>query len=275
MDEYTVDTAVGALRVEVTGTGTPAVLWHSLFVDNRSWDRMVPALAGQRRLILITGPGHGSSGDPGRRYSLEECATAAVTILDRLGITEAVDWVGNAFGGHVGFLFAARSPQRCRSLIAFSTPTAALTAKERARTYLLLALYRLFGPIRPVVQGTTAVLLSPHTRASDREAVQLVHDCLKRANRAGLRNAITSISLHRQDLDDVLPHVPAPTLIVTGTDHHGFTPDQARAAARLLPAGSVAIVPDAAYLLPLEAPDACTELVHQHWAEQGASFPAS
>ncbi len=135
-------------------------------------------------------------------------------------------------------------------------------------------MYALLGPIRPVVEGTTNVLLSAHTRASDPQAVDLVHDCLKRADRARLRNAIISVSLHREDLADVLPQVSAPTLIATGTDHSGFTPDQARAAARLLPRGSVAIVPDAAFLLPLEAPDTCTDLVQQHWAKHSASSPS-
>jgi pimeloyl-ACP methyl ester carboxylesterase len=227
---------------------------------------MVPALARQRRLILITGPGHGISGDPGRRYTLEDCADAAASILDRLGVTDPVDWIGNAWGGHVGFLFAARQPHRCRTLVAFGTPTAALTLMERARTYLLLGLYRLFGPTRLVVRATTGILLSPHTRATDADAVDFVHECLKRADKALLRNAVVSTSLHRGDLTGVLSQVSAPTLIATGADHTGFTPDQARVAARLLPSGSVAVVPHAAYLLPLEAPTACAELVQELWA---------
>ncbi len=46
--------------------------------------------------MLITGPGHGACDDPGRRYTMEECAAAAATALDVLGINEPVDWVGNA-----------------------------------------------------------------------------------------------------------------------------------------------------------------------------------
>jgi hypothetical protein len=46
--------------------------------------------------VLITGPGHGACDDPGRRYTMEECAAAAATALDVLGINEPVDWVGNA-----------------------------------------------------------------------------------------------------------------------------------------------------------------------------------
>ena len=35
-----VPSKVGTLRVDASGTGRPAVLWHSLFVDSRSWNRV-------------------------------------------------------------------------------------------------------------------------------------------------------------------------------------------------------------------------------------------
>ena len=78
MDErHRIPTRVGSLAVRVRGDGPPAVLWHSLFVDERSWERVEEALDGRRRLVIITGPGHGASSDPGRRYSLDDCAAAA------------------------------------------------------------------------------------------------------------------------------------------------------------------------------------------------------
>src|SRR5215208_6643211 len=125
MTDRMVDTRVGKLRVAVIGErGPTAVLWHSLFVDERSWQGMLPRLADRRRLVVVTGPGHGASADPGRRYTLRDCAQAAMQVLDALKITEPVDWVGNAWGGHVGLIFAAEWPDRCRSVVAFGTPMA-------------------------------------------------------------------------------------------------------------------------------------------------------
>jgi pimeloyl-ACP methyl ester carboxylesterase len=92
------------------------VLWHSLFVDDRTWNRVEDDLARARSLVIITGPGHGNNPDPGRRYDVDECAEAAADVLAALRVDEPVDWVGNAWGGHVGVVFAARWPQRCRTL---------------------------------------------------------------------------------------------------------------------------------------------------------------
>ncbi|MDQ6686274.1 MAG: alpha/beta hydrolase [Actinomycetota bacterium] len=263
-----VQTIVGSLAVRVRGLGPPVVLWHSLFVDERSWGRVESELAVGHHLVLITGPGHGTSSDPGRRYPVEECAEAARTVLDHLGISAPVDWVGNAWGGHVGARFAATWPARCRTLVTIGTLVQALNVRERARTISLLLAYRLLGPAGFIQDGIVDVLLSAKTRAHDPEAVELVKDCIANADRTRLRNAVVSISLQREDLASHLPRISAPTLFITGADHHGWTPQQARTASQLLPQGSSAVVADAAYLVPLEAPGETVQLVRQFWDTQ-------
>ena len=52
-----IETNVGSLAVRERGEGRPAVLWHSLFIDERSWERVEEDLSAERRLVLITGPG--------------------------------------------------------------------------------------------------------------------------------------------------------------------------------------------------------------------------
>lgn len=274
-ERHMVDTEVGQLAVRVIGHGVPAVLWHSLFVDERSWQRLESQLAETRRLILVTGPGHGTSPDPGRRYTLEDCAAAARTVLNILDVNEPVDWVGNAWGGHVGVVFAAKWPSRCRTLVTLGAPIQALNRVERARTIALLLAYRLFGHAGFVEDGVVKVLLSPKTRTEDPAAVELVKDCLANADAAALRNAVNSISLRRADLTAYLPEVLAPTLFITGSDHKGWTPQQAAAASRLLPHGSSAVVTDAAYLTPLEAPGETANLVRQFWTAHVSTSPST
>ncbi len=274
-ERHAIETKVGRLAVRVVGDGPTAVLWPSLFMDERSWDRLLPTLTRERRLVIINGPGHGASSDPGHQYTLRDCVTAAGQVLDRLAIGGAVDWVGNAWGGHVGLRFAADRPGECRSLITLGTPVAALSRCERRGTYPLLVVYGLLGPIELVLSGVTEALLSAHTRAHDLEAVELVRDSLRHANRRMVRNAVVSISLDREDLTDVLPEIAAPTLLITGSDHAGFTSAQAEAAAGLTRNGRSAAVSDAAYLVPLEAPTTSSTLIREFWARCAADRPAT
>ncbi|HSO70662.1 MAG TPA: alpha/beta hydrolase [Arachnia sp.] len=269
MSERLVQTRVGSLKVTLIGERAhrpTALLWHSLFVDERSWERVTPSLTAARQLVVVTGPGHGTSGDNGRRYSMEDCAEAALQVLQAVGAEGPVDWVGNAWGGHVGIVVAARHPDRVRTLITAGSPIHPYPLADKLTTQLLVFLYRRLGPIRYLTSAVVDALLSERTRTTDPVAVDLVRDCFVRADRTGLANAIVSISLHRKDLKPMLPAVQAPTLFITGSAHPDWTPEQMRAAAALLPHGFTRVVDGAAYLVPFENPVEFTRDVHEFWA---------
>ena len=114
---------------------------------------------------------------------MRECASAAGQVLARLAVDDPVDWVGNAWGGHVGALFAVTRPGQCRSLVMLGSPVEALTGAERRRTYPLLVAHGMLGPVELVLSGVTDVLLSAHTRANDPDAVAFVRDSLRRVSR--------------------------------------------------------------------------------------------
>jgi pimeloyl-ACP methyl ester carboxylesterase len=125
-------------------------------------------------------------------------------------------------------VFAARRPQRCRTLITLGTPIQPYTLSERLRIWNLLPIVRLFGPVGFIATGIRDVLLSPATRAHDPEVGALILDCLRTMNRAALVNAVVSISLRRPDLTSRLAEIRCPTLFVSGSHHTGWTPEQAQ-----------------------------------------------
>lgn len=127
----------------------------------RNWSRVEPALARQRTLVLVNGPSHGGSQPASRRFTLADCAAAAGEVLDQLGVTAPVDWVGSAWGGHVGMVFAAEWPQRARSLVALASPVHAPSPAGRRRIVPLVELYRVLGAPRSVRDGVVDALLTP------------------------------------------------------------------------------------------------------------------
>src|ERR1700712_3884842 len=169
-----ISTRIGPLNVHMTGSGPPVLLWHSLFVDSTTWDRLRPRFATGRQLVLIDGPNHG--GNPRRKtpFTIDDCVGAAVDVLDQLGIADPVDWLGNAWGGHVGILFAAANPDRVRSLITIGTPVPGLSPLERIRITALVALYRGIGPAGFLVGMVCDALLGSGVRKEDPEAHAVV-----------------------------------------------------------------------------------------------------
>ncbi len=249
-----VPTRLGDLHVTVVGAGPVLVLWHSLFVDSRTWDRLRPDLARRYRLVIIDGPSHGDSAPVRRRFTLEDCAGCALDVLDHLGIGGPVDWLGNAWGGHVGIVLAAAHPDRVRTLVTVGAPVHPLSPAEHRRIGLMVAAYRVVGAVRPLAREVSGALLGRALRDRDPAADHLVVDSLRRADRRGLHAAMHSLMLDRPDSSDAVRRITGPTLFVAGIDDPLWTPTQAAAAAELLRAGAMAEVPGAGHVAPLLEP---------------------
>ena len=124
-----VSTDLGRLHVRRIGTGPPVVLWHSLFVDSRSWGPLVDALAHDRTVYTIDGPSHGKSEAVRRDFTFAELVVAAEQALDRLGLTEPVDWVGTH--GEATSAFGSLPDRDCGRLTTIGTPVQGFTLGEK------------------------------------------------------------------------------------------------------------------------------------------------
>lgn len=263
-----VPTRLGPLSVQDVGSGPPAVLWHSLFVDSTTWDRVRAPLSALRRLIVIDGPSHGHSPPAKRLFSSDECAGAASDILGHLGIEGPIDWVGNAWGGHVGILFASRAPDRCRSLVTIGTPIHKLSAAEHRRNGALVALYRITGPIGLLVKPVSDALLGTDAEAVDPQAAQMVVEAFRSPDRRGMYLAARSVMLQRQDLTSTVTALATPTLIISGADDALWSPGDAQALAAHMPAASAATAPGAGHVAPiLHGATAVVDLVTGFWTQ--------
>lgn len=253
------------------GTGPVLVLWHSLFVDSRTWQRLRPGLARLHRLVIIDGPSHGGSAPVQGPLTIDGCAGAALDVLDTLGIRAPVDWLGNAWGGHVGIVLAASEPQRLRTLVTIGTPVHALSPADRRRIGVMVGAFRIIGAVGPLTRQVTAALLGVALRDSDPVADHLVVDNLRRSDRRGMYTAMRSLMLERPDLTPEVRRITLPTLFIAGNDDPIWTPAQAAAAAGLLRNGASAGVPGGGHVAPLFEPDpALVDLLEAFWRNPAA-----
>ncbi|MFN3601041.1 MAG: alpha/beta fold hydrolase [Dietzia sp.] len=268
MESGFVDTRLGRLHVEVIGEGPPLVLWHSMFVDSTSWNRLVPLLAGAHRLHLIDAPSCGRS-DPLREATdVSACADAAIEVLEHVRTStgqDRIDWLGNAWGGHVGMEVAARRPDLIGSLVAVSAPTHPIDRSLRRKIRMLLPLYRLIGPRGPVRSAIEEGIFTDHTRTHDREAVGLLRDALDRAGRTATIRAIETGILNRTDLHWAALQVTCPVLFVTTDDRGEWTPEQARAVAVEMVDARERTVRGARAIPALEQPEATFRALSEFW----------
>jgi pimeloyl-ACP methyl ester carboxylesterase len=262
-----IDTTLGPLMVRRKGTGEPAFLWHSLFVDSSTFANALGDLGRERELILVDGPGHGGSPGPRRLYSLVECAVAANQILDALGISAPVDWVGNAWGGHVGIVFADTFRARCRTLTTIGSPPYPLTRSERLQTLPLVSAYRLLGPA-PFAGAIVDALAGKGAAKSEPQAAAAVAEAFRRGDKRDKYWAMQSVMRHRPDLRPVLPRLQVPTLMLVGRNDPMNDAVEAERAARSMRDGRFALVTGAGHVAPLlVAPDEVTQHILSFWSD--------
>ncbi len=267
-----VSTDLGRLHVRRTGAGPPVVLWHSLFVDSRSWGPLVDGLARQRTVYAIDGPSHGKSEAVPRDFTFEEVVAAAEQAMDRLGLTEPLDWVGNAWGGHVGIRLATGA--RLRTLTTIGTPVQGFTLGEKlTKAWPLVQMYRLIGPTGFIVKRLFDSLVGKDSIAAQPDQAAAVMASFREADRDGMFHAMRSMMLRRTGIEDLLGSIKVPTLVMTVRDDvTGWRPDDARRTCAAIPDCRVEEVAGTGHVSPLLIDrDRILDLMTEFWGAANSS----
>jgi pimeloyl-ACP methyl ester carboxylesterase len=107
------------ITYDVYGTGDRnLVLIHGLLMNRHMYDRLGPAMAERgNRVIAVDLLGHGRSDRPeeAQRYSMTLFAEQIISLLDHLGIEEAVVG-GTSLGANTALEMTAIAPERVRAL---------------------------------------------------------------------------------------------------------------------------------------------------------------
>jgi pimeloyl-ACP methyl ester carboxylesterase len=262
-----VSTELGRLHVQRSGTGPPLVLWHSLFVDSRSWGPLVDMLARDRTVYTIDGPSHGKSEALHRDFTFEELVVAAEQALDRLGLTQPVDWVGNAWGGHIGIRLATTS--RLRTLTTIGTPVQGFTLGEKlTKGWPLVEMYRFRGPNGFIMKQLFESLLGAESIAAQPDQAETIKASFREADRKGMFHAMRSMMLHRTGIEYLLSSIKVLTLVMPVRDDvTGWRPDEARRTCAVIPDCRVEEVAGTGHISPLLVDrERIVQLLTEFWA---------
>ncbi|MBH5141757.1 alpha/beta fold hydrolase [Rhodococcus erythropolis] len=238
-------------------------------MDSTSWDRVIPLLPHDRRILIVDGPGYGGSDPLHRVTSIAECAQAAIELLDAAGVEDPVDWVGNAWGGHIGYHLAGTFADRLRTLTTVSAPALPLPTGERVKLEILSYVLRFLGPISLLRRKIANAQLTDDFRA-DAATVGYINSAVRRAGGRSLANTTRSFIVRRSDLSKHAARSALPILIVATDDRGELTPTQARATAELCRNAEVAVIDNSRTLIPLEQPERLVELLIEFWSKQEA-----
>jgi pimeloyl-ACP methyl ester carboxylesterase len=131
----TLDLSDVQLNYQMTGGGAPVTMIHGLGTNMAFWylgpGRMMNR---HNRLLMYDLRGHGVSSVPASGYTLDRMCDDLLALHDELGITSA-HLVGHSYGARVALAFAARYPERVRTLTIADTQIRSLQPPMRLRDW--------------------------------------------------------------------------------------------------------------------------------------------
>lgn len=214
------------------------VLVHGIGVTSRYLEPTMQTLAPHFRVYAPDLPGWGRSDRPPRALTIPELADTLVAWLDVVAV-EAPTLVANSMGCQVVVDLAARMRDRAGRLVLVG-PTVDAGARTIVRQGARLALDSVREP--PSLLPLIAV------------------DYLRFGPR---RFLVTARGALGDRIEEKLPLVEAPALVVRGTRDALVSQEWAEETARLLPRGELATVPGRAHAVNYNAPVALATLVRE------------
>jgi len=261
MTERHIETVLGSLRIQVSGSGPAILFWPSLLMTGHMWASQAEHFSLRYRVILVDPPGHGGSSPLSAAFTFEECARAVVDILDELQIAK-VHMVGNSWGGMIGGTFAALHPSRISSAVLMNCTGSPAGRRQKLQYGGLLRAAKLLGGIRPpLTRSALKAFLGPTTFRTRPDVVADVRQSVESVDISSGSWAVKSVVPLRPDQLELFATISAPVLVVAGDEDATFPVLETRAMADAIPGSRFVVLDGVAHLAALEDPDLVNQLI--------------
>jgi pimeloyl-ACP methyl ester carboxylesterase len=252
------------------GEGPVLLLLHGIAGSSRAWREVMPALAGDYRLIAPDMLGHGESAKPIGDYSLGAYASGIRDFLGVLGVERATI-VGQSFGGGVAMQLAYQHPEVCERLVLVDSGGLGREVNPilRAATlplaeYVMPILFPTF--VRDRGDSISRFLKDRGIRSGRAAEMWLAYRSLTETeNRKAFVRTVRSVidpgGQTVSAMDRLYLAAAVPTLIVWGEDDPIIPVSHAHAAHEVIPGSRLEILPGVGHFPHVEEPERFVEVL--------------
>jgi pimeloyl-ACP methyl ester carboxylesterase len=236
---------------------------HGIGANTMNWRFTYALLKEHARVIAWNAPGYMlSDGFKAAAPTAGQYATAAVALLDALGVDGPVHVLGSSFGSMIAACLAARYPARVARLAMLGT-SRGQRWKGREERQKILAMRE-----ASVAEGGVALARDRAdmlvASGTDDSVRTLVRTMLAATNPRGLMQAARCSDVV-DVVDDFAPRIAAPTLVLAG-DADNINPQSVgRAVADAIPKARFEVLPRIGHLPELEAPGIAHAMLKRHF----------
>ncbi|MFF8311426.1 bifunctional 3-oxoadipate enol-lactonase/4-carboxymuconolactone decarboxylase PcaDC [Streptomyces lydicus] len=245
-------------RIDGPDDAPVLVLGAALGTTWHMWDRQIPELTRQWRVIRFDLPGHG--GSPAHAApSIAELADRLVATLDALGV-ERFGYAGCDIGGAVGTQLALTRPHRVTSLaLVSSSPRYGTADAWRQRGVVIRT-----NGLDPIARTAPEHWFTPEFAGAQTAIVEWAVQMVRTTDPGCYIAACEALASF--DVRSSLGRIGVPTLVVVGSEDQVTPTTDARTLVAGIPDASLALVPGTSHLAPVEQPAAVTELLIRHFS---------
>ncbi|MCA6108280.1 alpha/beta fold hydrolase [Bradyrhizobium cenepequi] len=238
----------GVLDIVESGAGKPIVLLHSLLADRTIFDKIVPALARTRRVIVPDLPGFGGSSSAGA--TIEAIADRISGLFGALNLGATADVLGNGFGGFVASTLAIRHGGKFDRLVLADTGMS-FSPEGKQSFYAMAERVRKAG-MGAIIEVAMKRLFPEDYIAAHPEIATERRNALLNTNPEFFAEAC--LALAALDLTSGIATIRNPTLVVVGELDAATPPEMARALAKALPKADLIEIPGCGHAPMAQSP---------------------
>lgn len=246
---------------KVLGSGEPLILIHGVGDSHMMWKAQMNYFSNYFKTYSYDTIGHGFSEKPNSdSYTLEDYTRQLSQFMDERKIKKA-NIIGFSMGGMIAQAFSLSHPDRVIKMI-ITNAVANRTDKERRKVLNRADVVESEGRLA-VYNKSLERWYSPGFLKENPSLITEYKKNVEKSDEKSYLKAYRLFATADKKLWGQLNKINLPTLIITGENDIGSTPQMARDMNEKIPNSKLVIVPDVKHQLPIEMPNTFNKHVHE------------
>jgi len=233
------------------GNGPTVALIHGLGLNRAMWQWQLPALVPHFEVLTYDPLGHGESARPVGVPDLSMFSEQLLALMDRCGIERAAV-VGFSLGGMIARRFALDQPDRL-SAMAILHSAHDRTPAEREAILKRVRQTQRAGP-SSTADAALERWFTVDFRVANPAVMKLVREWIMANDPAVYPEIYRVLAVGDAEIARDIDRITCPTLVMTGEEDFGNSPEMAQRMTTLIPDARVVILPGLRHMALAEAP---------------------
>ena len=246
---------------DTCGKGRPLLVLNGFGCSNWFMKEIATKLSDHAHWVLSENRGMGSSPKVSEEYTVEDLASDALTLMERLG-HETFTLLGYSMGGFIAQALYLMAPERIDGMIMLCAtgPGSGFVELPEVTEDMLRASYDI--PPEDMIMANLKMTMYPDFEAENPERYRMILE-RRLKNLADLDQLLLQFRAVQAFIEKPLPldRIGCPTLILTGDTDRFVSPENSKLLAQAIPSSEYHVIENSDHLFFLEKPEPVSRFI--------------